>query len=176
MKRALLTSFLAAFAAHAFVSGPGITTVAAQAQPPDGPLTFFKNYFVTGDYAVAGVGLRGTGVNGVATGVIQFQSPSGGRVVPLNADIMAAFLYWETVETPNSGGGVGAKFRGNNIDSIAYVVNPAGTAPCWSSGGGTGAQAAPTRCSCDGLTSPGSCRSAPTARPRSTRSTWIRWA
>jgi hypothetical protein len=25
------------------------------------PLTFFKNYFVTGDYIVAGAGLSGTG-------------------------------------------------------------------------------------------------------------------
>ena len=29
-------------------------------------LSFFKNYFVTGDYAVAGVGLRGRGVGGFA--------------------------------------------------------------------------------------------------------------
>ena len=37
-----------------------------RAQTPDA-LTFFKNYFVTGDYVVGGVGLRGRGVNGIAT-------------------------------------------------------------------------------------------------------------
>src|ERR1700686_3117879 len=31
------------------------------------PLNFENNYFVTGDYVVAGVGLRGLGVNGFAT-------------------------------------------------------------------------------------------------------------
>ena len=33
-------------------------------------LNFYKNYFVTGDYEVGGVGLKGTGVNGMATGTI----------------------------------------------------------------------------------------------------------
>ena len=36
-----------------------------QAQPDT--LNYFKNYFVTGDVAFAGVSLRSTGVNGVAT-------------------------------------------------------------------------------------------------------------
>ena len=36
----------------------------AQTTPP---LNFENNYFVTGDYVVAGVGLRGLGVNGFAT-------------------------------------------------------------------------------------------------------------
>ncbi|HEX7797525.1 MAG TPA: hypothetical protein VF456_24350, partial [Vicinamibacterales bacterium] len=99
-------------------------------------LNFFKNYFVTGDYTVAGVGLRGTGVNGIATGQIHF---GGASAVPPNADILAAFLYWETVITPNSVIGTsGAKFRGNDLSAIAKELNPNGTAPCWSSGGGTG--------------------------------------
>ncbi|HYL38693.1 MAG TPA: hypothetical protein VEV17_22440, partial [Bryobacteraceae bacterium] len=33
-------------------------------------LKFFKNYFVTGDYAVNGVGLRALGVNDPATAAI----------------------------------------------------------------------------------------------------------
>src|SRR5262245_58651169 len=71
-------------------------------------LNFFKNYFVTGDYVIAGIGLRGTGVNGVATVEIHF---NGDNVVPPDADILAAFLYWETVVTPNSvTGTTGAKF------------------------------------------------------------------
>ena len=43
------------------------TTAGAAPAPPDA-LRFFKNYFVTGDYVVGGIGLRGTGVNGIATG------------------------------------------------------------------------------------------------------------
>src|SRR5579863_8107448 len=41
-----------------------------QAQNVANPLTLFKNYFVTGDYVVGGVGLRGEGVGGFATGTI----------------------------------------------------------------------------------------------------------
>ena len=69
-----------------------------QATPP---LNFSNNYFVTGDYVVAGVGLRGLGVNGYATK--QFTMPDANSVpstgVPSGADIVAAFLYWETVES-----------------------------------------------------------------------------
>jgi X-X-X-Leu-X-X-Gly heptad repeat protein len=65
------------------------------------PLNFENNYFVTGDYVVAGVGLRGLGVNGFATQ--QFTMPDANSVpatgVPQGADIVAAFLYWETVES-----------------------------------------------------------------------------
>jgi hypothetical protein len=65
------------------------------------PLNFSNNYFVTGDYVVAGVGLRGLGVNGYATK--QFSMPDANSVpstgVPLGADIVGAFLYWETVES-----------------------------------------------------------------------------
>jgi len=99
-------------------------------------LNFFKNYFLTGDYVVSGVGLRGTGTGGIATGTIHF---TGDKVVPATADIMAAFLYWETVVTPNSGPGTaGAKFRDYDISALAVELNPNGTAPCWSSGGGAG--------------------------------------
>ena len=73
---------------------PGV----AQTTPP---LNFENNYFVTGDYVVAGVGLRGLGVNGFATQ--QFSMPDANSVpstgVPSGADIVAAFLYWGTVES-----------------------------------------------------------------------------
>jgi len=69
-----------------------------QATPP---LNFSNNYFVTGDYVVAGVGLRGLGVNGYATK--KFTMPDANSVpstgVPSGADIVGAFLYWETVES-----------------------------------------------------------------------------
>jgi X-X-X-Leu-X-X-Gly heptad repeat protein len=73
-------------------------TAFAQTTPP---LNFENNYFVTGDYVVAGVGLRGLGVNGLATKQLTMPDttsvPSTG--VPSGADIVAAFLYWGTVES-----------------------------------------------------------------------------
>ena len=85
------------------------------------PLQFFKNYFVTGDYAVAGVGLRGTGVGGVATGQINFAG------VPAGADIVAAFLYWETEESAPSPASANGFFDGNAIVGkvLGSATNPA---------------------------------------------------
>ncbi len=78
-------------------------------QPTENPLTLQNNYFVTGDYVSAGVTLRGTGVNGMATGTINIptiaQSSQG---VPDGADIIEAFLYWQTIESsPAASGGSG---------------------------------------------------------------------
>ena len=94
------------------------------------PLRYFKNYFVTGDYVVAGVGLRGTGVNGMATGTINVTG------VPVGADIVAAFLYWQSIETTSAPSAVNGKFDGNAIvgDLIGSPTNP----PCWSTGGNAG--------------------------------------
>jgi hypothetical protein len=137
-------AFLAIGVFLLFAEQPGL----GQAPPPDA-LKFFKNYFVTGDYVSAGVNLRGTGSGGFATGEIHF---AGAETVPANADILAAFLYWEAVvkqDQPTSGY-VGAQFRGNLLQTgnlevaatatttLAYELNPFGTAPCWSSGGGAG--------------------------------------
>src|SRR5215475_3817662 len=62
-------------------------------------LALANNYFVTGDYVIGGVGLRGSGVNGIATGQIQIPDPAqpNSTSVPAGADVVAAFLYWETV-------------------------------------------------------------------------------
>ena len=109
------------------------------AQPADG-LKFFKNYFLTGDYVVAGVGLNGRGVNGVATGTIEV-----GDAVPADADVVAAYLYWQVVGKESAGadaGSVGATFNGHPLVSSTgpYAKSlGSGTPPCWSSGGGTGA-------------------------------------
>ena len=117
---------------HAFLLVLG-TLLAARPLQAQETLTFFKNYFVTGDYTVGGVALRGTGVSGIAKGNI----PIAG--VPATADILAALLYWQTVTTANTGVNLsGAKFRGESIGGLAKVVNPSGSAPCWSSGGATG--------------------------------------
>jgi hypothetical protein len=109
-------------------------------------LKFFKNFFLTGDYVVAGVGLRGLGGQsgspaGIATGTI---SISG---VPADADIVAAFLYWQIVTKDSLGpdsGAVGATFNSFALSSadgpFSKVLVSNGTSPCWSSGGGTGSQ------------------------------------
>src|SRR5262249_18492079 len=65
-----------------------------------------------GDYAAAGVGLRGKG-----SGVINMTS------VPANAEIIAAFLYWETL-----GDGQNGTFRGNPITGSVLGTAPS---PCW---------------------------------------------
>ena len=68
----------------------------AQGAAPDA-LTFFKNYFVTGGSKSGFVDLAPqSGSNGSVTGVI----PMSG--VPQNADLIAAFLYWETLTSPQA--------------------------------------------------------------------------
>jgi hypothetical protein len=96
----------------AAVLGLGFLAVLVQPVQAQGPLNYFKNYFVTGDYAVGGVGLYGKTVNGSVTGAINFsgvpctggpgffagvQPCSAPGAVP--ADIVAAFLYWQAIET-----------------------------------------------------------------------------
>ena len=85
------------------------------AQPPTAnPLSLNNNYFVTGDYISAGVTLRGTGVSGMATGTIAIpsysQSTTGG--VPDGADIIDAYLYWETLESTPTASSNSGTFNG----------------------------------------------------------------
>jgi VCBS repeat-containing protein len=125
MKRALLALGLAAL-----VLQHGADPVDAASTDA---LQFFKNYFVTGDYVVGGVGVNG---NGAGTIVIDG--------VPANADIAAAFLYWQVVDKNTRGpeaGGIGATFRDNvlsNTDGSYGKLLAAGTAGCSSGGGGAG--------------------------------------
>ena len=81
------------------------------------PLNFSKNYILSGgDYVVGGVGLRGAGdATGFATGRISIpdtvQASATGVAspeVPAGASIVAAFLYWESVEKSKS------QFAGQN--------------------------------------------------------------
>ncbi len=110
------------------------------------PLKFFKNYFVTGDYAVAGVGLDKTGVGGLSSGTIQM-----GNAAPDEAEAVAAFLYWQVVSSTGSdAGALGATFDGQPLSSPPNVPNPGdggplavvgdanGTASCPLTGGGSG--------------------------------------
>ena len=108
-----------------------LMTQTGKGQTPN-PLTFFKNYFVTGNYFVYGVPLKGTGVNGLATGTITVPENS----VPAGGQAIAADLYWSSVVTlsdPNAGL-VGAKFKGHDISGIGETLTPAGTSPCWARG------------------------------------------
>ena len=115
---------------------------AAQSQPD--ALSFFKNYFLTGDYVVGGVGLRGlgglSGTPGIARGVIQIAG------VPAGGEVVAAFLYWQVVSKDTLGpqsGTAGAKFNGYPLATangpLARNLVSDGIAPCWSGGGATGA-------------------------------------
>jgi YVTN family beta-propeller protein len=88
-------------------------------------LTFFNNWFVTGDYVVAGVGLRGTGVKGWATGNIKMTG------VPSNGQPIAAFLYWSTVETSSTPGATVGYFNGNQIQGQALGNPQSPNPPCW---------------------------------------------
>ena len=93
-------------------------------------LTFFNNWFVTGDYVVAGVGLRGGGAGhgGWATGNINVAG------VPNNAQPIAAFLYWSTVEKTTTPSAAVGYFNGNQIQGLV-LGNPASpNPPCWASG------------------------------------------
>jgi hypothetical protein len=93
--------------------------------PTPNPLTFENNYFLTGDYAAAGVALRGTGHSGFATGTINIPDSStsqGSQGVPDGADIIDGFLYWETLEgtpTPsgNNGTFLGFPISGQQVGS-----------------------------------------------------------
>src|SRR5580704_9899262 len=115
-----------------------VPAMQAQTVVSQGPLNYFQNYFVTGDYAVAGVGgLSPTNPNPTATinfsGVPCTSGPGLlASVVPCTAkgavpaDIIAAFLYWETIEptseaTPTA---TTATFDANLNNPNASAYNP----------------------------------------------------
>src|ERR1700751_5442495 len=109
------------------------------------PLALSNNYMVTGDYVVGGWTKTGsTTVNNtlMATGTITIPDPIAyGSVnfeqqVPAGADIVAAFLYWESVESSGIFAGKNGTFRGYPITGT-ILGNP--NAPVsWSSGGCAG--------------------------------------
>ena len=100
-----------------------------------GALPLSQSYSVTGNYVVGGVDLAGKSQSkGFVTGTIQMSG------VPANADILAAYLYWETIWT-DSAQTNGAKFRGSPLNAVISSSRAltGATAPCLSSGGGGGA-------------------------------------
>jgi hypothetical protein len=103
-------------------------------------LPYSNGFLVTGNYVVGGVDLNEEIhpiTNGFSTGTIPM-----GDVVPPNADIVAAYLLWETITlTSDASQAAGVKFRGFDIDITNPVTVKASaaplqgsTAPCWSSG------------------------------------------
>jgi hypothetical protein len=100
-------------------------------------LPFVTSYTVTGGYEVGGVDLApGAATNGFVAGTI----PMSG--IPANADIVAAFLLWETIYAGPAPavGSVAGEFRGNDItiewtSSVSSQDIQAAFAPCWTSGG-----------------------------------------
>jgi hypothetical protein len=72
----------------------------AQGNPP---LNFGNNFFVTGDYVVAGAyNMNVIGGNGYATGTITVPDANPGihgtKSVPTGAQAVIALLYWQTAE------------------------------------------------------------------------------
>jgi hypothetical protein len=102
------------------------------------------SYFVTGDYVVGGVGLRALGDStGFATGNIAIPDPNAyaegvpPQQVPAGAEIVAAFLYWETVESSQSAfAGEHGFFNGYPITGT--VLGNPNSPTSWSSGGCSG--------------------------------------
>ena len=134
MKRAFFVAVLVAVLLRAIAP--------VETQQPDA-LKFFKNYFGTFGHVLGGVGLKGQGIDGFATGLIHLSGApeSGGHPT---VDVMAALLYWQVVTKDSNGpdwGAVGVKFNGkplSSADGVSGRVQGTGTPPCWSSGGGTG--------------------------------------
>jgi hypothetical protein len=103
-------------------------------------LPYSRGYLVTGNYVAGGVDLteelNPPDVNGFSTGIIAMSG------LPADADIVAAYLYWETIAptaTPELAAGV--KFRGheillNDVVGVKASSQPlvGSTASCWSSG------------------------------------------
>src|SRR5215469_3612139 len=109
------------------------------------PLFLFKNYFVTGDYVVGGWVEGPPDFSGYAPGAIsipdtlqaRYLAPGVPTSVPAGADIVAAYLYWATVEGDQSAlAGQHAFFNGYAI--VGTVLGNPNAPVSWSSGGCSG--------------------------------------
>src|SRR5215510_4326740 len=93
-----------------------IQSEAAKPAPPPPPvsLPYANSFLVTGNYVTGSVDLPGTGVvGGAATGTIHMNGvPTNSDGSP--ADILGAWLYWETIATDPSQV-TGVKFRGLDV-------------------------------------------------------------
>ena len=113
-------------------------------------LELFQTYFGTLDYSVTGTGgIRGTGKLDPITK--EYLTEKTIKVtVPGKADIVAAFLYWQTVEKTNKPSSARAwlSYPAAVNARVKILGKPLGNdhaAPCWSNGGSTGSSnGAPT--------------------------------
>ena len=95
----------------ALVAVSVLTRPTGQAQVANA-LPFSKSYTITGNYVVGGVDLKPSSKGkGFITGTIPMSE------VPANADIVAAFLYWETIWSDKAQVD-GARFRGLPIVAV----------------------------------------------------------
>ncbi len=135
-------------AAIAMVSIMPQRTDAQQATTISDPLPYSRGFLVTGDYTIAGVDFTSQAnpiVNGVSTGRL---TVSG---VPDDADIVAAYLYWEEIFTASPGmiPSAAVRFRGSAISPTAIKASSfqlsSNPAPCWGAAGTSGATVADFR-------------------------------
>uniref|UniRef100_Q01ZI3 Uncharacterized protein n=1 Tax=Solibacter usitatus (strain Ellin6076) TaxID=234267 RepID=Q01ZI3_SOLUE len=115
----------------------GFLSPLAPAAYADG-LSFYNNWFLTGDYAVAGTGLKNTGgigtINLSGVPCTSGIGPSAAIVPCTNAGAVpaypiAAFLYWETVENTAAAAAVNGVFDGSPITGI--VMGTDASTACW---------------------------------------------
>jgi hypothetical protein len=94
-------------------AGFACATILSVASFAQAPLNFGNNFFVTGDYLVAGAYGMNTNfakINGASytTGIISVPDPNpgitGANQVPKGAQIVAALLYWQTIEKAGATG------------------------------------------------------------------------
>ena len=106
-------------------------------------LSIFKNYLVTGDYVVSGWVEGSPDGSGYAPGVIsipdlrQPTQPGVPQSVPKGADIVAAYLYWMTVEG-NQSASAGQQGFFNGYSITGTVLGNPNAPVSWSSGGCSG--------------------------------------
>ena len=122
-----------------------LLAVFAQPAMSQNQLALANNYFVTGDYVVGGVGLRGLGSGGLATGTINIPDSAQAKAtgvpslsVPPGADIVAAFLYWETVESSLRGAATGQQGFFNGYAITGTIRGDPNAPTSWSTGGCSG--------------------------------------
>jgi len=128
----------------------GFAQIASAQAPTPLPLSLDNNYMVTGDYVVGGwTKTSSTTINGtlMSTGTVPVPDSAAYATsvplqkVPAGADIVAAFLYWQTVEISGENAGENGFFNngnGSNYPISGTVLGNLNAPVSWSSGGCAG--------------------------------------
>src|SRR5260370_32085039 len=109
----------------------------ASAQVVNG-LTISNNYLVTGDYVVGGWDFT---TGNISIPDLKQPDQTGLGVpnkVPVGADIVAAYLYWETVETTLVGAPTGMNGSFNGYPIVGKQLGNPKPPTSWRSGGSSG--------------------------------------